>query len=242
VPGRGISVARQSADRARLGRRALLWTTGFVVVLAIGIVIGTRLASPGDRSLQAVTERAAPPTRAAQAPGRHANTPNTHTRTGAVAAAARSITAFAGNVLLEPSRLHQIVARIASSGSRAQLIDAFEEASAQTRAKLGADTVPRPVIVLRATPVGYRIDHYSSAEATIAVWYVGIVGSGATVQPQQSWRTQTVGLVWENDGWKVSTFASSLGPTPPLARPEAEAPGALFAAIPRFHEFTYGTR
>lgn len=242
MPGRSISVARQSANRAGLGRRALPWATGFTVVLAIGVVIGTRLASPGERSPQTVTERAAPRTRAAQEPGRHANIPDTHTRTGAVAAAARSITAFAGNVLLEPSRLRQVVAGIAANGSRTQLIEAFEEASAQTRAKLGADTVPRPVIVLRATPVGYRIEHYSSAEATIAVWYVGIVGSGATVQPQQSWRTQTVTLVWENGGWKVTTFASSRGPTPSLAAPEAEAPGALFEAIPRFHEFTYGTR
>ena len=244
MPGRGISVAHQRADRAGLGRRALPWATGVAVVLAIGIVIGTRLASPGERSLQTVIERAAPRTRAAQAPGRPPTSTATgaHTEAGAVAAAARSITAFAGNVLLAPSRLRQVVARIASSGSRTQLIVAFEEASAQTRAKLGADTVPRPVIVLRAAPVGYRIEHYSSAEATIAVWYVGIVGSGATVQPQQSWRTQTIGLVWENDGWKVSTFASSLGPTPSLSAPEAEAPGALFEAIPRFHEFTYGTR
>jgi len=239
---RGISVARRSADRARLGRRALLWTTSFAVVLAIGIVIGTHLASPGKRSLQTATERAASPTRAAQAPGRHANTPNTHTRTGAVAAAARSITAFAGNVLLEPSRLHQVVAGIASSGSRAQLIEAFEEASAQTRAKLGADTVPRPVIVLRAAPVGYRIEQYSPAGATVAVWYVGIVGSGATVQPQQSWRTQTVDLVWEHGAWKVNSFASSAGPTPAPTTPEAEAPGALFETIPRFHEFADGAR
>jgi hypothetical protein len=242
MPGRSVSVARQSSDGARLRRRAPLWTAGFVVVLAIGIVIGTRLASPGERSLQTVTERAAPPTRAAQAPGRPASTSSTHTRTGAVAAAARSITAFAGNVLLEPARLHQVVARIASSGSRTQLIEAFEEASAQTRTKLGADTVPKPVIVLRAVPVGYRIEDYSQVRATVAVWYLGIVGSGATVQPQQSWRTQTVSLVWEEGGWKVSSFASSAGPTPALASAEADAPGALFTAIPRFHEFFYGAR
>jgi len=241
VPGRDISIVRQSANRVRAGRRALLFIAGVAVVLAIGIVIGTRLASPGSSEV-VVTERAAPTTRAAQAPGRHANSSEMHTRIGAVAEAARSITAFAGNVLLEPARLRAVVARIASSGSRAQLIEAFEEASAQTRAKLGADTVPRPVIVLRAVPVGYRIEDYSQAKATVAVWYVGIVGSGATVQPQQSWRTQTVSLVWEEGGWKVNSFASSAGPTPALATAEADAPGALFTAIPRFREFVYGAR
>lgn len=163
-------------------------------------------------------------------------------RAGAVAAAARSITAFAGNVLLEPAHLRTIVSRIASNASRQRLIEAFEEASAQTRAKLGADTVPRPVIVLRAVPVGYRIERYSPEQATVIVWYVGIVGSGATVQPQQSWRTQTVSLVWEDGGWKVSSFASSIGPTPALTTPEAEPPGELFAAIPHFQEFAYGAR
>jgi hypothetical protein len=208
------------------------------VVFAVGIGIGTRLASPEHPSGRVVTERAAPPRSAAQAPGRRANAPSARTRAGAVAAAARSITAFGGNVLLEPSRLRAVVGRMTSSGSRSQLIEAFAEASAQTRAKLGADTVPRPVIVLRAVPVGYRIEHYSEDEATVAVWYVGIVGSGATVQPQQSWRTQIVTLVWENRGWKVSSFESSAGPTPPLPTAEpGEPPGALFVAIPRFEEF-----
>jgi hypothetical protein len=238
VTGRDISMS--TAGGPRQGSHVLLVAAGAAVVFAIGIVIGTRLASPEHPSVRAVTQRAATSTSAAQAPGRHANAPSVHTRAGAgaVAAAARSITAFAGDVLLEPLRLRRLVGLMTSSASRPQLIEAFDEASAQTRAKLGADTVPRPVIMLRAVPVGYRIEHYSQEEATVAVWYVGIVGSGATVQPQQSWRTQTVTLVWEDRGWKVRSFESSPGPTPPLSTAEpAEPPGALFAAIPRFEEF-----
>jgi len=240
VPGRDISLS-SAGGQARPTKRLLVWAAALAVVFAIGIVIGTHLASPRS-SRRVATERAAPPIRAAQAPGRPATAPNTHSRTGAVAAAARSITAFAGNVLLEPARLRAVVARIASDAARARLIEAFAEASAQTRAKLGADTVPRPVIVLRAVPLGYRIEQYETDQATVAVWYVGIVGSGATIQPQQSWRTQTVGLVWEQGAWKVSSFASSAGPTPALATTEAEAPGELFAVIPRFQGFGYGVR
>jgi hypothetical protein len=236
VTGRDVSLPTASGPRH--GSHVLLVAAGAAVLFAIGIVIGTRLASPEHPSVRAVTQRAATSTSAPQAPGRHANAPSVHTRAGAVAAAARSITAFAGDVLLEPLRLRRLVGLMTSSASRPQLIEAFDEASAQTRAKLGADTVPRPVIVLRAVPVGYRIEHYSQEEATVAVWYVGIVGSGATVQPQQSWRTQTVTLVWEDRGWKVRSFESSPGPTPPLSTAEpAEPPGALFAAIPRFEEF-----
>ena len=67
----------------------------------------------------------------------------------------------------------------------------------------------------------------------------GAVGSGATVQPQQSWRTEVVSLIWENGSWKVSAFRSADGPTPPLSSAEIPAtPGQLFAAIPRYDEFS----
>jgi hypothetical protein len=156
-----------------------------------------------------------------------------------VRAASRSITAFDGDVLLEPVRLREVVSRIASRASRAQLLGAFAEASAQTRAKLGADSVPAPVIVLRSVPVGYHVEGFSPDEATVSVWYVGVVGSGATVEPQQSWRTQTVSLVWERGRWKVSSFASAPGPTPPLSMSDpSESAGDLFGAIPRFQEFS----
>jgi hypothetical protein len=240
VPGRNISIPSRPGTQPSW--RRLVWIA-VALALAIGILIGSRIALRGEPAQRVATEPAAPAPGAHPEPGRHASAPSAHTRAGAVAAAARSITAFAGNVLLEPSRLRFLVGRIASSGSRAQLIEAFEEASAQTRAKLGADTVPRPVILLRAVPLGYRVERYSTDEARIAVWYVGIVGSGATIQPQQSWRTQTVSLVWERDNWKVSSFASSPGPTPALSTAEGgEAPGTLFAAIPRFQEFGYGVR
>jgi hypothetical protein len=152
VTGRDISMS--TAGGPRQGSHVLLVAAGAAVVFAIGIVIGTRLASPEHPSVRAVTQRAATSTSAAQAPGRHANAPSVHTRAGAVAAAARSITAFAGDVLLEPLRLRRLVGLMTSNASRPQLIEAFDEAGAQTRAKLGADTVPRPVIMLRAVPVG----------------------------------------------------------------------------------------
>jgi hypothetical protein len=235
VPGRDINIPATRGNRR--SRRPLGWVV-VALALAIGILIGSRIASRGEPSPRVIQTPAAPVAGARPEPGRRAPAPTAHTRTGAVTAAARSITAFGGDVLLEPVRLRSLVGRIASNSSRARLIEAFTEASAQTRAKLGADTAPRPVILLRAVPVGYRIERYSAGQATVAVWYVGIVGSGATVQPQQSWRTQTVNLVWEDGAWKVSSFESSAGPTPALSTAgTAEPPGDLFAAIPRFQEF-----
>ena len=176
-------------------------------------------------------------------PGHHAPASPVPTRASAVAAAAQSITAFDGRVLLDPSRVEAVVKRIASAESRASLLSAFEQASAQTREKLGAGTAPSPVIVLRSIPVGYRVVRYSARQATVDVWYVGIVGSGATVQPQQSWRTQDVSLVWENNAWKVSSFGSADGPTPPLSTAEIPGtPAQLFGSIPLFKEFSSAAR
>jgi len=206
-------------------------------LLAIGIAIGSRIASPES------TPRAAETTSVTSegnrsTPSQPTSVPTARTRAGAVAAAALSITAFDGDVLLHPVRLRAVVGRIASASSRERLVEVFTQASAQTRAKLGADTVPQPVIVLRSVPIGYRVEQFSTGKATVAVWYVGIVGSGATVEPQQSWRTQIVSLVWERGTWKVSAFESSPGPTPPLSTAEpAQPPGDLFATIPRFQEF-----
>jgi hypothetical protein len=206
-------------------------------VLGIGVVIGSHIAGPrGSSVVQAtVTVRSSAPS-----PLPPAGAAPTPTRSAAVAAAAHAITAFNGDVLLDPSRLPRVVARIASAESRVELTAAFEQASAETRSKLGAETVPAPVIVLRSVPVGYRLEHFSPSRATVAVWYVGIVGSGATVQPQQSWRTEVVSLVWQTGTWKVSSFRSADGPTPPLSTAEIPAtPEQLFAAIPRYEEFSH---
>jgi hypothetical protein len=236
VPGR----ANNFNHRRRSG-----FATGFVQAagalagLAISVGIGYAIASRGESPAASVTTVtvASPESRA---PHQAAAATSAPTRASAVSAAARSLTAFDGSVLLEPSRLQTIVAKIASAESRAQLSEAFSQASAQTREKLGAGTVPTPVIVLRSVPIGYRIERFSAIQATIAIWYVGIVGSGATIQPQQSWRTEVVSLVWEHGAWKVSSFKSSAGPTPPLSTAEVPGtPNELFTDIPRFEEFSH---
>ena len=235
MPGRDVSIPVAVASKS--GRtKYVLVAAAAAAVFALGIAIGSRIAAPSTTSAPLLPAKTAG-SGAASPPQRPKTAP---TPAGAVAAAARSITAFDGDVLLSPERLRALVGRIASNESRLELVAAFSEASEQTRAKLGAATVPRPVIVLRSVPIGYRIDRFSKTEATVAVWYVGIVGSGASVQPQQSWRTQIVNLVWEHRAWKVRSFASSPGPTPPLPPPDTTAPaGDLFTSIPRFEEFRH---
>jgi hypothetical protein len=95
-------------------------------------------------------------------------------------------------------------------------------------------------VLLRTFAIGYRVEAYSPKAATIDVWNVGVVGSGATVQPEQSWRTQRVSLVWEHGSWKVAGFESERGPTPPLANVEAaDSAVDLFTRVPTFAEFKH---
>ena len=237
MPGRDVSATLASPHRQG-SRRALVYLLTGVVVLGIGIAIGSRITTRTQTTPPTV-QTATPPTTPSSAAATHSPTATSaHTSTGAAAAAARSITAFDGNVLLNPQQLRTVVERIAAPSARAELVSEFEQASMQTRSELGVGATPHPVTLLRSAPVGYRIEAYSSTRAQVAIWYVGIVGSGATVAPQQSWRTQVVTLVWANGAWKVTSFQSSPGPTPPLANTaQVEAPGELFTTIPSFQEF-----
>ena len=187
-----------------------------VVVLGIGIAIGSRITTRTQTAPPTAQPATQPTTPSSATETRSPTARSAHTSAGAAVAAAGSITAFDGNVLLDPQRLRTVVERIAAPSARSRSRREFEQASMQTRSELGVGAAPRPVVVLRSAPVGYRIETYSPTRAQVAVWYVGIVGSGATVTPQQSWRTQIVSLVWNNGAWKVTAL-------PELARPHTPA-------------------
>jgi hypothetical protein len=221
VPGRGRWLARGVA---------------VVVLVAVGIAIGSRIAAPRGATPTVV----GPSPRPTPTPARTRVTQSTRTPTGAVAAAATSVELLDGPALLDSTRIRQLVNRLASASARDGLARAYERGAAETRARLAADSIPTPVVILRSALVGYRIDSFTPSAATVAVWRVGIVGSGASLQPQQSWRTETVSLVWEHTTWKVAAFASAPGPTPPLPTvTETSTESDLFSEIPLFREFSH---
>lgn len=237
--------AQVEAPRGSGRRRSwLALSIAAVLLLAIGAVIGAR-GSSETRTIETLTvtvsttedgARAVPsePTRGIDVVSGYARTSQ-----GAAAAANAYVGALDGPALLDLPRLRKTLASIASAESRDALVRAYGQAATQTREWLGVGTAPEPVLILRAVPVGYRIDRFTPDAATVSLWRVGIVGSGATVEPQQSWRTETVSLVWERGGWKVASFRSSPGPTPPLAPSAATPAGELFATIPGFEELKH---
>jgi hypothetical protein len=227
-----LRVSNRSRDR----RRWLLHGLAALALVALGIGIGSRIATPRSRTSvsPSTSPRPVEPPTAATRNARPARTP-----AGAVTAAASAVQLLDGPALLDSVRIRRLVDRIAASSARASLARAYGEGAAEVRTRLAVDSVPAPVVILRSALAGYHIESYKPSAATVAIWRVGIVGSGASVQPQQSWRTETVSLIWEH-GWKVTSFASTPGPTPPLPQsPDATATGDLFTDIPRFTTFSH---
>lgn len=214
-----------------------------ILLLAIGVVIGRRTAEQApSKARQAVTVTVSAPgvnTPQSESGDPPDARPNGYSRTpeGSVAAATAYVAALGGPVILDPIAVRATLIEIASSESREGLVHAYESAAAQARERLGVSTASDPVVV-RTAPVGYRVDGFHPDAATVSIWRVGIVGGGARTEPGQSWRTETLSLVWEDGTWKIDALRSSPGPTPPLAGPAATPPAQLSAAIPRFEEYT----
>jgi len=232
VTGRPVDVPATGEHGHR--RRRLAVAAAALVLVALGVAVGSRVAAPGHtvmtRTVTVASSSARPTT-----PAGPAAQP---TRVNAVAAAATYVSELDGAMLLDPTRLLRTLDRIASSQARPGLVAAYEQATTQATARLGLGTVPAPVVILRAAPVGYRVENYGSGSATVLIWRVGIVGSGATVDPQQSWATETVKLVWQRGAWRVAGFSSTPGPTPPLPTTVLPTSRAdLFHAVPAFQEF-----
>jgi hypothetical protein len=232
VTGRPVDIPAIGEHWPR--RRRLAAVAAVLVLVALGVAIGSRIAAPGHtvrtETVTVASSGATPTTPAARAAQ--------PTRVSAVAAAATDVSELDGMTLLDPSRLRHVLDGIASTQARPGLVAAYQQAATQARDRLGLGTVPAPVVILRAAPVGYRFESYGSGSATVSIWRVGIVGSGATVDPQQSWATETVRLVWQRGTWKVAAFSSTPGPTPPLPTTVAPTSRAdLFHAVPTFQEF-----
>ena len=178
----------------------------------------------------------------AREPSDEARTPESRsgygrTPEGAAAAAAAYMAALGGPAILDPAAIRRTVSAIASDRSRGALVASYESAAAHVRDQLGLGTASGADVILRASSVGYRVDGFHGRAAAVSIWRVGIVGGGAIVEPRQTWRTETVALVWERGGWRVDAVRSAPGPTPPLAG-AVNASTALGPSIASFEEFT----
>ena len=95
--------------------------------------------------------------------------------------------------------------------------------------------VKGPLGVLRAAPIGYRIDSYDGTRSEVTVWMVALAG-GPLLKPVAQWRLLTIELEWTPQGWRVSGGHGAGGPSPdsPASRPrgsDRELPGGPPCAV-----------
>jgi hypothetical protein len=167
-----------------------------------------------------------------------------HSREGAIAAAANYTTALSSDLLLDPARRKAAIDTLAAPEAKARLQKRFDQAVASLRSGLGVSGAPEDAqVLLRATPVGWRVEEYSDRAATVAIWVTSVGGSiGGTDGPvpiREGWGTTTVELRWAGGDWKQADSTTTDGPVPiadvapPTAAPE------LVSKANEFKEFTY---
>lgn len=140
-----------------------------------------------------------------------------HSKEGAVAAATNLVLTLeqAGNADRAAAvRGYQVLAAEGSRDSLGNQMGTSWDALHQGIANNG------PVLsslFLRTVPVGHQVTRYAEDRASIEIWTLNIVAAAGLRQPQATWETDAVEVVWENGDWKVWSARASAGPSPAWA-------------------------
>ena len=164
---------------------------------------------------------------------------------GAVAAAANFTRVLSSDLILDTRQRRAAIDVLAAPEARGRLQRTFDQAVASLRQGLGmtGPAAQDAQVLLRATPVGWRVEDYGAGSAKVAIWVTSVGGStgGATGQVpiREAWGTTTVTLRWVGGDWKQVDSTTVDGPVPiadvapPTAAPE------LLGKANEFKEFTY---
>jgi hypothetical protein len=238
----------------------LLALAVFAGGLAVGRATMTRQASSSDR--QAAPTATTAPAVAAQAPASQAATSQAgtavgragprrmehgvpvgyaHNDAGAVAAATNYVTVLSSSIILDRDRRRAAIDVVAAPEARARLQRTFDQAVASLAKGLGvpAGAVDDGKVVLRAIPVGWRLEQYDDRRARVAIWATGVAGTLAGVPVQEGWGTTTVSLRWVDGDWKQLASKTTDGPVPIADPATPTAPSELIPEAQQFKEYTY---
>jgi hypothetical protein len=168
------------------------------------------------------------------------------TQHGAVAAAANYTKVLSSTLILDQAKRRLAIGTLAAPEAASQLQKTFDQAVASLVKGLGVtagagDGTAR--VLLRAVPVGWRVEQYGGDTAKVAIWVTSVGGSlgGAQgpVPVREGWGTTTVTLRWAGGDWKQVASTTAEGPVPiaDVAPPTAAA--ELVDKANEFKEFNY---
>jgi hypothetical protein len=251
------------------GMPALLTMALLALVLFLGGLVVGRATMTRERADAAAPATTAPAATAAPATG-EAATPGTAAATegaaasrvgprkfqngvgigyarsqqGAVAAAANFSSVLSSALILDDARRRAAIDTLAAPEAKAGLQKSFDEAVTSLRKGLGvtaanADDVQ---VLMRANPVGWKVDQYGDGTARVAIWVSGVTGAVGVNPPapiREGWGTTTVNLRWVKGDWRLVDSTTVDGPLPIAdVSPPTPAP-ELVSKASEFKEFTY---
>ena len=169
---------------------------------------------------------------------------STSGRLAAFAALFARAKALSSALILDTARRRAAIDTLAAPEARARLQKTFDQAVASIRAGLGVSgsAGDGAQVLLRATPVGWRVEQYGQGSARVAIWVTsvgGSVGGSGSAPVREGWGTTTVSLRWVAGDWKQVASATTDGPVPIADVAPPTAAGELVSKANEFKEFTY---
>jgi hypothetical protein len=168
-----------------------------------------------------------------------------HSEAGAVAAAANYAKVLSSELILDKASRRKAIDTLAAPEARARQQRAFDRAVASLAKGLGVKDggAADGTVLLRAVPVGWRLEAYTDDRATVAIWVTSVAGSlggpPGGVPVQEGWGTTTVELRWVGGDWKQLESTTKEGPAPVADAATPTAASQLIPEAQEFKEFTY---
>jgi hypothetical protein len=168
-----------------------------------------------------------------------------HSQKGAVAAAANYARVLSSTLILDRSKRRAAIEALAAPEALARQQRAWDQAVALLSKGLGVPggAAQDGTVLLRAVPVGWRVEEYTGDRATVAIWVTSVLGalggSPAGVPVREAWGTSTVKLRWVDGDWKLLDTTNTDGPRPIADSATPTAAPQLIPEAQQFKEFTY---
>ncbi|MFF4802762.1 hypothetical protein ACFY1U_30850 [Streptomyces sp. NPDC001351] len=252
LPDGGGDVYGGARRGGRSSSRSLITVVGVVVLLIAAIAFANRgggdsSSDSGSGAKPEAGSTAASGTKPVRTTAAGIPTGFAHDQQGAQSAAVNYAVALGSTGMFNAASRHTIVNAIYTSTAAAKLQGSMDSAySADFLGKLGLDAngnAPQgSTFVSRTIPVGTTATQYSDSSATVAVWYMGLIGmsSQTSTDPVSStWKTWTFDLQWVNGDWKITSDTQKDGPAPVPGDDKAASSDEISKAIEEYGGFTY---
>ncbi|MFC4494723.1 hypothetical protein ACFPA8_11330 [Streptomyces ovatisporus] len=166
---------------------------------------------------------------------------------GAESAAANYAVALGGDGMFDKDTRHEIVDTVYTEEAAAKLKPPQDKAyGPKFLDRLGLDEDGNPpkgkTFISRTIPVGTKVMEFEEEQATVAVWYTGLIGmagTGSQDPVRTDWKTWTFKLRWTGDDWKAVDDTQKDGPAPVQGDIAASGAEEISDAVEEYGGFTY---